>query len=485
MILEIAALRPVLRRALPALVVIAILAVALFAPARTVRAGRQQPAEVDYLYYPTCTNVVQGGVGAAAGYDIVGGEGIDQPLGAPANLASTIVPESPGDWSDDEYRLVYWDPASLAPSAGEIELRSAAFPATTYPYPHPRIDLFPPLITQALGNVAEPPPAQVAIEERVGAGLAGTRTLTLVADDATPTPPAVRIHSDGTRTVLPGTHPVFQYQTCGGDGTLQSLRVVQCVMKSDSLLDPNASEYIQKFRVPADATVRWIELAFGSKPASGDLSWGRLQVFDAAGQATPPLAFGTPILDAQISVLASSPFTRGQWDTHVDLTSFPTLTADHDYWLVVNPVGDYWLFAKALHGNEGWTFAGAIGGFWRRDIEYEPANAVTGLALDFRIIGTPTGTVGVAPLPPRSPLALHATPNPAHGAARIVWAGARGEVRLEAFDARGRRVASAAQSGDNGRWAFGGGIALPAGAYFVRARDAEGHTASTRVTLVR
>jgi len=206
-------------------------------------------------------------------------------------------------------------------------------------------------------------------------------------------------------------------------------------------------------------------------------------VFDAAGQSTPPLAYGAPILDAQIALDAwATP--GGHWDTHVDLTSFPTLTADHDYWLVVNPGLDYWLYAKTLTGHESWTFVSAIGGLWRRDVPYEPATALSGLALDFRIIGTPTGTVGVAPLPPRSPLALHVTPNPAHGSAAIVWAGARGELRLEVFDARGRRVASSAEHGDNGRWTFGAGAVLPTGVYFVKARDAEGHTASTRVTLV-
>ncbi len=473
-------MRRSLLRTVPALVVLALLALALFAPARSVRAGRRQPAEVDYLYYPTCTNVFLGGAGTGAPYALVGGEGFTQPLASSVNLASTIFPQTPSGWTDFQYRVVYWDAANLAPSPGQIQLRSLDYGGTTDPFTYDRVDLFPPVITRSLANVAEPPPAQVAIEQRMAAGDWGTRTLTLVADDATTSPAALRIHSDGTRTVLPGSHPVFEYRLCEGDEMLQSLRVVQSVMSADSILDPLTIEYIQRFRIPADATVRWIELAFGPHGSS----WGRVQVFDAAGQTTPPLAFGTPILDAPISVTAwATP--GGHWDSHVDLTSFPTLTADHDYWLVVNPARDYWFYSKVLSDHPSWTFASAIGGLWRRDIDFAPATAVPGLALDFRIIGTPTGTVGVAPLPPRSPLALHVTPNPARGAAGIVWVGARGDVRLEAFDARGRRVAASVAQGDNGRWTLDAGAGLPAGVYFVKARDAEGHTASARVTLVR
>ncbi len=473
-----------LARILPALAVLALLALALLGPARNVRAGRNDPAEVEYLYYPQCTNVFQGGVGDGTPYDILGGEGITQPLGSPQNFASTIVPQTTGGYADLRYRLVYWDPVNLVPSAGQLQLRSRSYTATYYAIDYSRQDLFPPVITRALTSVAEPPPAQVALEETMSIGITGVRTLTLVADDPGTAPPALRIHPDGSRTVLPGAHPAFSYQLCGGDALLQSLRVVQSVMKPDQMLDPDVSEYIQKFNIPVDATVRWIELAFGAQPPYGELSWGRVQIFDASGQSSPPFAFGTPLLDAQISVAAW--YTPGgQWDTHLDLTSFPTLTAHHDYWLVVNPVRDYWFYSKTLQGNEGWNFVGSIGGLWRRDIDYAPAAAIAGRALDFRIIGTPTGTVGVAPLPPRSPLALHVTPNPARGATAIVWAGAEGDVRLEAFDARSRRVATTTQRGDNGRWALGAGGALPAGVYFVRARDGAGHTASVRVTLVR
>jgi len=262
-------MRRSLFRTLPALVVLAMLTLALFAPARVVRAGKSEPAEVDYLYYPTCTNVYLGGAGTGASYDIVGGEGITQPLVSSINIASTIIPQAPSGWTDFQYRVVYWDPANLAPSSGEIQLRSLDYGGTTYPFTYDRVDLFPPVITQALASVAEPPPAQVAIEQHMRAGDTGTRSLTLVANDATTSPAALHILSDGTRTALPGSHPVFQYQLCEGDQALQNLRVVQAVMKSDSLLDPSTTEYVQKFRVPADATVRWIELAFGSNPPVG------------------------------------------------------------------------------------------------------------------------------------------------------------------------------------------------------------------------
>ncbi len=175
----------------------------------------------------------------------------------------------------------------------------------------------------------------------------------------------------------------------------------------------------------------------------------------------------------------------GAWDSHIDLSSFPTLQANHDYWLVVNPSRCYGFFTKVLHGDESGAFRTYIGPLYRRDLDYMPASLIADRALTFRVIGTPTGTVGVAPLPPRAPLALLATPNPARGAAAIVWTGAVGAVKLEAFDARGRRVAVAEPRGDNGRWALDAGAALPAGVYFVRARDGAGHTARARITLVR
>ena len=112
--------------------------------------------------------------------------------------------------------------------------------------------------------------------------------------------------------------------------------------------------------------------------------------------------------------------------------------------------------------------------------------------LDFKIIGLPLDVTG-APSPPpvaRTGLRLRIAPNPALGSAMIAWSGARGVLRFEVLDARGRRIARGdADAGGAGQWLFRGarddGHPLPAGVYFVRAVDAAGQAAVERVVLVR
>lgn len=475
---------------LPGITVALLLALALLAPARRVSAV-DAPAEPDYLYYPTCTQVTQGGAGSTTPFPIAPGEGITQPLGEPGNFASTILTQPTQSYCGAQVDVVYWDPQALAPSANQLMLRTRSYIATDLLQDLSRQDWFPPVITRALTNVAEPPPTQVALEQRtLTSYYQNTRDPLLVHDDSTPMPAGMRINSDGSRIFAPGTHPVFSYQLCGGDATLQDLRVVQCVMSADASLSPTAAEYIQKFRVPVAASVRWIELAFGAQYPSGQLDWGRVRIIDAAGQDAPQSPYGTPIVDAQISVWAANS-TVGQWDSHLDLGTFPTLQANHDYWLVVNPVGDYWFMTKTLHGTESPYFTTTVGGLWRRDTADGGATALPGRALSFRIIGTPSATVSVgSPALSRGALALAISPNPARGGTEVAWAGARGGVRFEVLDARGRRVAAGSgAAGAEGRWSWSGagddGRMLPAGVYFVRARDEAGRSASARLSLVR
>jgi hypothetical protein len=73
---------------------------------------------------------------------------------------------------------------------------------------------------------------------------------------------------------------------------------------------------------------------------------------------------------------------------------------------------------------------------------------------------------------------------------RVAWTGANGPVRFVVLDARGRRVAGGDGGGvREGEWTWNGrgmnGSPLPAGVYFVSARDATGHSASERVVLVQ
>ena len=472
------------KRWLPAVIVLTLLAVALVARNSPVSA-RSTPNEIA-LSYPTCTNITQGGVGDTTTYSIAIGEGIDQPLGAAPNTASTILSIAPAYWSQVTFTLSYWDPATLAPPAGLLALRTITFPATTVAQymDASRIDFFPPLVTKALPNVAEPPPAEIAAKWVVTNGSAGGRTATLVPSDVSGSPSAFRIHADGTETPIAGAHPAFVHELCGGDAALQAMRVVQSVMHTDIVLDPHQLEYIQKFRVPVGTSVNWIEVAFG--PYSGVYNGpGNMRIFDATEQSDPPPTFGTPILDAPYVAFYGAP---GQWTTHADLTTNPTLVPNHDYWLAVTTVGSFSPFAKHLNGTESPYFQTEIGGLYSRPTSGAAASLLPDEALSFRVIGTPTGTTGVGdPGPRRGAFALAISPNPARGATTIGWSGAQGTVSLDVIDARGRRVATA--TSDAGRWSWNGagadGRALSAGVYFVRARDGAGRTASARVTLVR
>jgi hypothetical protein len=481
-------LRPLARFA-PALPVLGLLLVALIAPSGKVSAGRGAP-ELDFYYYPTCTSVTQGGIGDSTSLVIAPGEGLTQPLGEASNIASCILSIQPADWSGVHINVSYWDPATLAPSAGQLAVRTLSFPPTTYAQfkDASRIDLFPPLITRALTNVAEPPPPQVVAQWRVDANSQNGRLSTIVLDDASEQPSALKIGIDGTQTPIAGPHPVFVHEICGGDAELQSMRVVQSVMSANVGLDPAVDEYVQKFRIPVETSLRWIEVAFApySTPYVGI---GRMRIVDAAGQTDPPTTFDPALADAQL--VAYGIQAPGEWRTHGDFSSypsFPTLQPNHDYWLVVNPIGAFEPFSKVLNGGESPYFKTAIGSLYVRSTSGGVATPIPNRALSFRVIGTPTGTVDVgAGAPARDAFALRVAPNPARGATSIAWTGARGAVALEVLDARGRRVASANLAGD--RWSWEGraadGRSLPAGVYFVRARDAAGRSASTRISLVR
>lgn len=474
--------RPNLRW-LPAVSAGALLALASFAPPRVT--AESPGAELDYLYYPNCTWVTQGGVGDGSTHSLVAKEGLTQPLGEAGNIATVIVPMSKPANSGGLFDVVYWDPVALAPVPGAIALRTNRFTNTYLAVDASRMDLFPPLVTRALTNVAEPPPTHVAAQYHLDEWSA-TRTATFVPDDETTLPAALRIQADGTRVPLAGVHPVFFHETCGGDEALQNLRVVQCVTSTDATLDPNVEEYIQRFRVPVSTSVSWVELAFAQARAS---RWGRIRIVEAGAWTVPPPALDSGVLDAGISVWTD--WTGGKWDSHLDLASSPTLHAGRDYWLVVAPAGVYTLGAKSLTGSESPYFTMSIGTLYRRAAWGAPAVPVPGKAMGFRIIGTPTTSVDVAsPAPARSSFALTVAPNPGRGATTIAWSGARGDVRLEVLDPRGRRVAAMRSgSGESGRWSWStiaeDGNPLPAGIYFVRARDAAGRSATARVTVVR
>lgn len=481
-----APLRAALRRSVPALAVVLLLAFALLAPVRRVRADRPLP-QTD-LYYPQCTILDQGGSGATTLYTVPSGEGFRQPLRIVGNVAACSLATQPFQNALVTFDLVSWDPATLAPPPGSIALQSRSYNTTSSTMNVARNDLLPPQITRALSNVAEPPPTGLAIEYRVTYNAVGAALQAqLASNDPSAALAASRILGDGSTAPLPGAHPVFAYAVCGGDDALQQMRVVQAVMTDDVDLAPLTYELIQKFQVPVATQLGWVEFALDRVSGSAPLDYGRVRIVDAQGQATPPIDYGTPLADANFIDDTRYPWTP-RWCSHFDFATTPTLAAHHDYWLVLTTNSDYLPMGRALTGTESPYFQTAIGMLFARGGATLPAAEIPGRALAFRVIGTPTGTVDVDPrVRARAEFTLRPAPNPAHGATTITWSGARGTVALEVLDARGRRVASA--TSDAGRWSWkavaADGHSLPAGIYFVRARDEDGRTSSARVTLMR
>ncbi len=476
---------PALRRWLPALFVTVLLAAALLGPSGRVGAERR-PAVPDALYYPVCSPIQLTSTPASSWITFVAsGEGIVQPLGALENFATCSLTVQPSNYVNKRLDVVFWDPATLAPDPTVVALRTRTYYSTYSATNASRFDLSPPVVTRTLPGVAEPAPAETAVEYRVLANSSSEMAM-FDADDASALPEGRWIRGNRYQP-MPGTHPVFLHSVCGGDGVLQGHVVAQSVMKTTAETNAAMVQVVQKFRVPAAVSLRWIELVFKPGPSSGYRDRGIVFVADATGQSQPPMTFGTPLAQAEFLQIP----TVSAWASHFDFTSFPVLEPGHDYWLVVSTYADYKLGARVRTGTESPYFTTGIGPYFERASAGSAAVEVPGKALNFRLVGVPQGTVGVGPTAPaHAALRLAVSPNPARGAAAIAWSGARDEVRFEVLDARGRRVSSgAAGVGAEGRWSWSGrgddGRELPAGIYFVRARDAAGRLASTRVTLVR
>ena len=304
----------IVARVLPALFVLVLLALALFAPLRAVRADRPLPT-TDVLYYPICTSIEQGGAAPTLMYTVPQNEGFRQPLLTEGNIAACSLSTQPFNSANVTFDVTYWDPATLGPPAGAIALQSRTYSTTIYTMNAARNDLFPPIITRALPNVAEPPPSQLAIEYRVTYPSVPTVKALLQESDVSGAPQAYRILSDGSSAALTGAHPVFNYSICGGDEALQQLRVVQSVMTTDVDLAPVADEWIQKFRLPAETQMGWIEFALDRSNPGAVIDFGHARIADAAGQSVPPDTFATPLFDSYFRINTAYPFVP-TWCTY-------------------------------------------------------------------------------------------------------------------------------------------------------------------------
>ena len=119
--------------------------------------------------------------------------------------------------------------------------------------------------------------------------------------------------------------------------------------------------------------------------------------------------------------------------------------------------------ARTLTGSEPPEFTSGIGGFYTRSAGNLAWSAMSGSVLSFKIVGRPTAPVSVPDV--HVAFSLHVTPNPA----RV--------EHLEAHRAHGAA----------GSWSWSirdsRGQALPAGVYFVHARDSAGGHSVQRVVV--
>jgi hypothetical protein len=402
-----------------------------------------------------------------------------------------------------------WDPTTLAPDPDAIALRRTFFNASSVLWAGdvvPRAAFVPPLVTISVGGVAEPPRTQVAMQLMAHGVGSYFRTLQgyFTKEGPAELPAAIRLDPNGARAPLSGPHPVLAHTVCAGDADLGSLRIVQSVTRTDVKPFPAPKEFLQKFRVPQQAELRWIELALGElftpyfATAGGDgphmipqAQVPVISVIDGDEMSQPSAELPPPLVEATFDAFNLFDSSLGTtWVSHLDFDRTITLRPGHDYWIHVRNAGVTTFLNRRVRDDESPLFRYGVGPYFARPAADVAWTQAADQVLAFRVVGKPVETLG--PTPPPAPVsaafALSAAPNPAPGLVRVAWSGAVGPVRLEVIDARGRRVSESA-GGAAGTWTWAGtdrdGQAVASGIYFLRARDSAGQLSSQRVMIVR
>ena len=467
-----------LHRAWPALATLTLLVLSAAAPS-PVRTGPAPPSQAAGV----CDPFSQTGGGASTyGFNV--GSGVRQPLPENMAVAACSLRAQGTGWTYGNVRMVEWDPLTRAPDPSSVALRTASCDPSAMNYytsnTLPRLTFVPPIITQSLAGVADPPRTQVAFEATEAPNTFHYPFVGWYEPDGDPAMPAATLF--GGVGTLAGPHPVAAHAICDGGGTLTDLRVIQSVRRTDSIAPLGMDEYLQRFRVPEEVEVRWVELAVNELNPNWlvPLTVG---LVDATGLAEPPATLPAPLAEAWLQTFFYyQPGPR--WAAPVDFDHLVTLQPGRDYWLSLRTAHSYQYHTHTLTPSESANFTYAIGPMHHRGLATDPWTLTSGQALSFKLVGRSLGSpVSVVP---RTGFVMSVTPNPASAAPEVAWSGATGPVKLEVFDARGRRVA-AGNGGAAGRWVIGeqGARPLGSGVYFVRAQDSEGARADERVVIVR
>ncbi len=471
-----------LLRLVPAALALAAIAFAMLLPSRRSWATRPDAA-------PAAVAAVGCNIDAVAGTDSTTRvyAGIRQPFDGTVPFASCSLAVSEAGYVWPTFRVQAWDPVALAPDPTTVALRSIGFDASQLGYNHVRLDFSPPVVVQPVTGVAEPTRTTLDLDMWVGGSY-----LNQYVD--------VRFWSQGT----PGLPPGFQYFAagqaplggpaataglglCSASGR-EELRVLQAVSGTSTLLGFDAYDYLQRFRVPQACTLEWVELAFGYNANASPYVEGTVVVLEGDSIPAPGSTLPGALLQADFY---HPGLVTPHWDTHYLYAPPVELQPDRDYLLLVRSKNKYPLYVHDHTGNESADFATGIGPLFVRPTEDAPwVPEQAGRALCFRLLGTPVSSpVAVEPIVVPAGLRLAIEPNPARGATLVRWRGARGAVRLDVLDARGRRLASHDAGGEVGEWLWtggrGGGGRVAPGVYFVRVADATGAIGTSRVVMVR
>jgi hypothetical protein len=339
-----------------------------------------------------------------------------------------------------------------------------------------------------VSGVADPPRTRVALQ-MLGTSTLGGYFRGHYALEGPAEQPVGRYVDVSQSLPLPGAHPVLAHSVCTATGDVAQARVVQAVANADVLLPPT-DEWLQYFRVPGGSDLCWVELAIMSfNEQTSSVATPRLQILDVTGLGHPdaglPVGFAGSLFSNYYYLFNGG--RQAVWTTANSFDHGMHFEPGHTYALRISNVRTHDHYARTLTGTESSAFQYGIGTLYSRDSTSATWTEQPGRALAFKLVAIPTGgVVGVRPGTGPA-FALQVSPNPSHGSAEVTWSGAVGPVVIDVLDARGRRVATS-QGGAAGRWQWtarrGSGI-LPAGVYFVRARDSEGGVVTERLVVIR
>ena len=491
-------------RAIPTLLSVALLALAAAAPGPDV-SGPAPPPQLQ----PPCDSYASAVTGDSS-VQLAGGIGVEQALPEGMSVAACSLRTAAGYYSMPIVVLRAWDPTTLAPDPTTIALRTAFFDPSRILWANltvPRATFVPPVVALSVAGVAEPPASRVAMQLSGGQSRA-TYAVELHGffnpDGPSELPAAIKFSGDSVRVPLPGNHPVLAHAVCSGDTDLASLRIVQSVMRTDVTPFPAPREFLQRFRVPVQVELRWVELAFGElfvpyfesagetdpmPPGPGPRAT-TLAIMDGNDLPVPVPDMPASMVEAPFDIFSAFGFgiANQHWMSHLDFDHTVTLEPGHDYWIWVRETAPVTWLNRRIRGNESAVFKAGVGPYFARPDSSGPWIQAADQVLAFRIVGRPMVPPPIPPTQVAAAFAMQATPNPAPGSVRVDWSGAVGPVRFDVFDARGRRV-SQREGGAAGQWMWDGtdldGRPVASGIYFVHARDSQGGRAVQRAVLVR